>query len=97
MPSLVTLGTYTDKGLETIKDLPQRLQASKDAMQAAGGRLIFFYLTMGEIDFVAVAEVPDMETGARVVLSIERQGNIRTKSMYAFTEEEAAAVVAGLP
>jgi uncharacterized protein with GYD domain len=41
-------------------------------------------------------EVPDMETGARVALQIAAQGNIRTKSMYGFTEAEAASVVSGL-
>jgi uncharacterized protein with GYD domain len=97
MPSIVVMGTYTDQGVKGMKELPQRLAASKEAIQNAGGRMIFFYLTMGEYDFVSVAEVADMEAGARVLLALGQQGNIRTKTMYAFTEEEAASVVAGLP
>lgn len=97
MPSIVVMGTYTEQGVKAIKDLPERLAASREAIQGAGGRLIFFYLTMGEYDFVAVTEVPDAETGARIALGLAQQGNIRTKSMYAFTEEESAALVAGLP
>jgi uncharacterized protein with GYD domain len=96
MPSVVILGSYTEQGIQHMKDLPQRLEAAKQAMQAAGGKMISFYLTMGEYDFISVMEVPDMETGARVALQIAAQGNIRTKSMYGFTEAEAASVVSGL-
>lgn len=96
MPSLVIMGSYTDQGIQNMKDLPERLEATKAAMTAAGARLISFYLTMGEYDFVATAEVPDMETGARITLQTGAQGNIRSKTMYAFTEEEAAAITSGL-
>ena len=96
MPSVVTLGSYTEQGIQNMKDLPQRLEATREAIATAGGRLISFYLTMGEYDFVAVVEVPDMEIGARITLQMGAQGNIRTKSMYAFTEEEMASVVSGL-
>ena len=97
MPSIVVMGSYTEQGIKSIKDFPDRLQAVKDAMSAAGGRMISFYLTMGEYDFVATIEVPDVETGARIALATAAQGNIRTESMYAFTEEEASGIVAGLP
>jgi len=96
MPSLIILGSYTDQGIQNMKDLPERLEATKEAMSAAGARLISFYLTMGEYDFVATTEVPDMETGARITLQVGSQGNIRSSTMYAFTEEETASVVGGL-
>ena len=96
MPSYVVFGNYTDQGVANIKELPQRVEAAKGAIEAAGGRMIFFYLTMGAYDFVSVAEAPDAEAVAKVVLQIGGQGNVRTTTLQAFTEEEAAAIVGSL-
>lgn len=97
MPSYAILGNYTEQGIKNMKDLPDRVQASKDAIQAAGGRMIFFYLTLGEYDFISVVEVPDAETAATTLLSIAADGNVRTATLQAFTEDEAAAIVGALP
>ncbi len=97
MPSFVILGNYTDQGVKDMKNVKSRVEASKEAIQQAGGRMIFFYLTLGEYDFVSVAELPDAETGAGVLLSIGAQGDVRTKTMRAFTEEETWAIAESLP
>ena len=96
MPSYVVLGKYTAQGVANFKDLTSRLQSVKDQMQTAGGRMIAYYLTMGQYDFVAVAEFPDNETGASFVLSINRQGNVSTETLLAFTEEEAGRIARAL-
>ncbi len=97
MPSYAILGNYTEQGIKDMKDMPARVQASKDAIQAAGGRMIFFYLTLGEYDFISVVEVPDANAAATTLLSIAADGNVRTATLQAFTEEEAAAIVGALP
>ena len=96
MPSMVILGSYTEQGIQNMKGLPDRLAATKEAVSGAGGRLISFYLTMGQYDFVATVEVPDAETGAQLSLQTAAQGNIRTETLYAFTEDETAAIIGGL-
>ncbi len=96
MPSYVILGNYTDQGIKDVKSLPARLEAAKEAIQGAGGRMIFFYLTFGEYDFVSVVEVPSADVAAGVVLGIAGQGNVRSQTMAAFTEEETAAIVNAL-
>ena len=96
MASFVILGNYTEQGVANIKDLPERLAAVQQAAQDAGGRMIFYYLTMGAYDFVAVVELPDAETAAGLALQTSLQGNVRTQTMRAFTEEEAASIVGGL-
>ncbi len=97
MASFVILGKYTQQGAQGVKEMPDRLQAAKDAIQGAGGRMIFWYLTLGEYDFVSVVEVPDAEAATAVLLGLGAQGNVRTTTMQAFTEDEAAAIVASLP
>ena len=96
MASFVVLGKYTEQGVASIKDLPERLAAVQQATQDAGGRMIYYYLTLGAYDFVAVLELPDAETAEQLLLQTSLQGNVRTQTMRAFTEEEAASVIDGL-
>lgn len=96
MASFVVLGNYTDQGVGDIKDLPTRLGAIQQSLQDAGGRMIFYYLTMGAYDFVSVVELPDAETASRWLLQRNMEGGARTQTMRAFTEQEAAALVGGL-
>lgn len=97
MPSFVILGNYTDQGVKDMKNVKSRVEASQQAIQQAGGRMIFFYLTLGEYDFVSVAELPDAETGAGILLALGAQGDVRTTTMRAFTEEETWAIADSLP
>ncbi len=54
-------------------------------------------MTMGDYDLVTVVETPDDETYARLTLAVAALGNIRTKTLRAFTEEEYRRIIEGLP
>ena len=97
MPSYLVLADYTDQGVRSIKESPKRLEGAKQAAQAAGGRLVFFYLTMGEHDIAALFELPSDEAMAQLSLGLASQGNIRTTTLKAFTEEEFQGIIGGLP
>jgi uncharacterized protein with GYD domain len=97
MPSYLTLASWTDQGVRDIKGAPERLDAVKEAARAAGGRLVFFYMTMGQYDVAVLMELPDDETAARLALSIAGQGNVRTTTLKAFTEDETRGIIAALP
>ena len=96
MASYMVLGNYTDEGMRNIKDSPNRLAAVRQAVEGAGGRLIFFYLTMGQYDFVSLVEVPNDEVAATLLLKVGGQGNVRTTTLKAFTEDEYQNIVASL-
>lgn len=96
MASYLVLGNYTDEGIRNIKDSPNRLAAVRQAVEAVGGKLIFFYLTMGQYDFVSLAELPNDEVAATLLLKVGGQGNARTTTLKAFTEEEYESIVASL-
>lgn len=51
------------------------------------------YWTLGQHDIVAVAEAPDDETIAAALLALGSQGNVRTKTMRAFSREEMRGVI----
>jgi uncharacterized protein with GYD domain len=97
MPTYITLTSYTQKGIENIKESPARLDAVKQAARRMGGEVKAFYLTMGQYDIVLVAEAPNEETLAKLLLTIGAQGNVRTQTLRAFTEDEFRKIVAELP
>jgi uncharacterized protein with GYD domain len=97
MPTYVILSSFTQQGIQNIKDGPARLDAAKKAFKAAGGELKEFYLTMGGFDLVVIAESPSDEAAATLALAIGSQGNIRTQTMRAFTESEYRKLIASLP
>lgn len=97
MPSYLSLIKWTEQGIRNIKQSPGRLDAVKQAAQAAGGRVVFFYLTLGDYDIATLMELPNDEAAARLLLTIASQGNVRTTTLKAFTENEYRTIIAGLP
>ena len=97
MPTYISLLRYTQKGAENIKESPARLDAAKKLFQSMGSELKAWYLTLGQYDAVAITEGPDDETAAKLLLTIAAQGNIRTETFRAFTEDEYRKIIAALP
>ncbi len=97
MPSYLSLINWTDQGVRNIKQSPERLDAAKAATMQAGGRMIFFYLTMGQYDLVTLSEFPNDDAAARFLLTIGSMGNIRSTTLKAFTEQEFRTLIASLP
>jgi uncharacterized protein with GYD domain len=87
----------TEQGIKDVKNAPRRLEQSIAGMAALGGKLTDFYLTMGEYDYVAVAEFPDEEAGMTFLLALGSQGNVRTTTLRAFDREQFTALVSKLP
>ena len=97
MPTYISLLRYTQKSAENIKESPARLDAAKKLFQSMGSELKAWYLTMGQYDAVAITEGPDAETAAKLLLMIAAQGNVRTETFRAFTEDEYRKIIADLP
>ena len=97
MPQYISLINYTEQGLKDMKNIPDRVAAARQAMQAAGGKLLSYHLTLGQYDGVVISEFPDDESATSLVLAIAAQGNIRTTTLKAFTEEEATRIVRNIP
>jgi uncharacterized protein with GYD domain len=97
MPTYITLVNFTQKGIENIKDSPQRLEKVKAAMRAAGGEMKAFYLTLGSYDIVVIGEAPNDAAYATTMLAISAAGAVRSQTLKAFTEEEYRSIIAALP
>lgn len=97
MPSYIVLAHYTRKGVEGIKQSPSRVDAARQAFKQAGGEMKAFYLTTGRYDIVCLVEAPNDEAIARMALTLGAQGNVRTETMRAFTEDEFRKIIGALP
>jgi uncharacterized protein with GYD domain len=96
MTTYVMLATWTEQGIRDIARSPTRLDALKKQLQELGGRFTAFYMTMGEYDFVLIYEAPDEAVAAHFTLVLGRQGNIRTRTMKAFSERAYREIMASL-
>ena len=93
MATYISFLSYTEQGIKTIKDLPARIAAGRQAFEANGGKLLNYYLTLGAQDAVVVYEFPDDETVASMALAQAGLGNLRTTTVRAFTEAEIPGVL----
>lgn len=62
-----------------------------------GAELKQWYLVMSQYDAVVISEGRDDDTVAKLLLVIGAQGNIKTETFRAFTEEEFRKIIAALP
>jgi uncharacterized protein with GYD domain len=97
MPTYVTLAKYTDQGIKGIKDSPDRLDAIKKLVADHGGEIKAFYLTLGEYDVLAVIDAPNDDVIGKLLLTIGADGNARTTTFRAYTEDEFRSLVVSLP
>ena len=89
----ITLLNFTEQGVKTMRELPARILAGRQPLEAKGGKLVQYYLTLGAQDAVVIFELPDEETTAGAMLAQAGLGNLRTTTMRAFTEPEVPVVL----
>ena len=97
MPRYVWLIKLTKKGLEEIKDSSKRVEAAEKEIEGLGGKLLDFYMVMGEYDYVAIVEFPSDEVYMTYVLGLGAAGFVRTTSLKAFSREEFDGFLSKLP
>jgi uncharacterized protein with GYD domain len=88
MPTYIALLNWTGQGIKYVKDSPSRLDAGREAFKKMGVNLKETYLTMGRYDHVCIIEAPDDESFATAMLSLGAQGNVKTETLKAFTEDQ---------
>jgi uncharacterized protein with GYD domain len=65
-------------------------------IEKVGGKLIGGYYTFGEYDVVIVMEAPNDEAVMSLMLKVGSAGNVRTKTLKAFTAEEGIKIIKDL-
>jgi len=96
MPHYIVLGNYTEQGIRSAKDSVKRDEDARRMIEQAGGKMQLYY-TLGEYDFVAILEMPNDESLLKFLLQVGTSGNVRTKTLKAWSESEAHRVMSQLP
>jgi len=97
MPTYVALMKLTEQGAKDIKNAPKRAQEFIKGLEAMGGKLQGFYLTMGEYDYIGIAEAPSDEVALTFLMGLGAAGNVKTTTLKAFKLEDFTPLVNKLP
>jgi len=97
MPTYVIVGNYTQKGIENIKDSPDRLAKARELIKSLGGEFKDFYYTLGRYDFALIAEAPSDEVLMKGLFIICSGGEVRTETLVAVPAEKGAEIIKGMP
>ncbi len=92
MPTYIQLINWTEQGIRGVKETPKRTENAKALARKLGGKIDIHY-TMGEYDAVAIVEMPSDEAYNRFALASGAVGNIRTKTLKAWTLEEFQKII----
>jgi uncharacterized protein with GYD domain len=93
MPFYVILGQWTEEGIRTVKQGPQRAETFHKAVEAAGGKVLLDLHTMGAYDFVVAVELPSDEVANLITLRTGLQGSVRTTTLKGWSASEFAQLV----
>ncbi len=93
MPRYVSLISWTGKGIAAFKDTVDRYDAAVEQFEKLGVHFVDTYWTLGQHDMVVVTEAPDDESLTAALLALGSTGNVRTKTMRAFSREEMRGVI----
>jgi uncharacterized protein with GYD domain len=97
MVTYIGLLSFTDKGIQGVKQTTQRAAAAKEIGQRMGVNMRDIYWTLGQHDIVCVLEAADEASITAFNLAVAGQGNVRSQSLRAFTSAEMDKVLAKLP
>jgi len=95
MPLYISLMRFTQRGLATLADSPDRVATSRRRVEALSGRSLGFWLTMGPHDCVQIFEMPDDVAMMQYLLRARADGFVEPLVMRAFDDAEYASVIAG--
>jgi uncharacterized protein with GYD domain len=96
MPTFITQGRYTRDAIKGMIVRPEdRAVAVGRAVAKAGGRLIGYYVTFGDYDFLSIAEMPSETQMAAVLLAAASGGGVTDlRTTLAMTSVEAKGAFA---
>jgi uncharacterized protein with GYD domain len=96
MPTFISQGKYTREAIKGMIAKPEdRAEAFSRMVSRAGGRLVGYYLTFGEYDFLSIIEAPSETQMAAALLAVSGSGGISDlRTMLAMTSIEAKGAFA---
>ena len=77
MPIFVTQARYTQQALKGLVEKPEdRQEEVARLFERAGGRLLSYYMTFGEFDFLIISEMPSESAMLSVLATAAAGGGV---------------------
>ncbi len=92
MPIYISQVTLTQEGLQELKTVPDRIEANRKLWEEAGGKLLAWYVMLGDYDYLLITEAPNEKVMAEIAVKASRRGRTRFKTFPAIPIEEFAQV-----
>lgn len=96
MPTYIRLTNLTSEGFEQIEQSTNRTEQMKAMAEEMGGEIKDMFLTMGEYDFVTIAEFPNDQMYTQFALRFAEEGVADTMTMKALEEDDYVNVIQSL-
>ena len=96
MATYISLCTFTDQGIRTIKDSPKRADMVMEAASKFGSKMTHLFWTQGQYDLISIIEAPDEASATAFGLAIASAGNVRLETLRAFNRDEMGLILAKL-
>jgi uncharacterized protein with GYD domain len=93
MPKYISLVSYTEEGIKSIKDTGKRAKAFAEKLEKKGIHMKSTLWTIGRYDLVHIFEAPNDDAAATVAFALGSMGNVRTETMRAYNLEEMKAII----
>jgi uncharacterized protein with GYD domain len=96
MATYISLLNFTDQGIRTVKESPDRYGAFRAMAEKLGVTVKSAYYTLGHHDLVVVVEGSD-DAVTTVLLKAGSLGNVRSQTLRAFSVDEAKRMIGNIP
>jgi uncharacterized protein with GYD domain len=97
MPTFLITMSWTGQGIRNIKDAPKRAAAARETAKKLGVEIKETYVTTGESDLLAIVESASGDHVAKFCMAIGSQGNVRTRTVRAWSQADYAKLISELP
>jgi uncharacterized protein with GYD domain len=96
MPTYISLLTFTEQGIRTVRETTQRAKGAKELAQQKYGGSLQTYWTVGSYDVVYILEAPDDESATAFLLDVGTRGAVRTTTLRAYDREQMSSILGRL-
>jgi uncharacterized protein with GYD domain len=94
MARFLSLLSFTDQGIRNVQQTVQRANDFRKAVDSKGGKVLAQYWAVGEADGCILFEAPDDATAASLLLGLGKLGNVRTRTLTIYNEQEFSKLLA---
>jgi uncharacterized protein with GYD domain len=88
---------WTEQGVRAVKDAPKRAQAARELAKKMNVEIKEVYLTSGDSDLLAILDTTNGDNIAKFAMAIGALGNVRTRTVRAWSESEYQKLISELP